>query len=140
MRPRVKGALWLLLAFGLGCAAGGLGLALLQERPGFGRPPERGEEFRQAVMDRLTRELGLSEGQQGAVRAIVQETGQEFRRLREEIGPRYQAIRTGSQARIREQLDEAQRRKFEELVREWDRRIGRRHDRAPAGAGGEAKP
>jgi Spy/CpxP family protein refolding chaperone len=128
MKPRVKGALLLLLAFLLGTAAGGLGLNLYQAWTGWGHPPRDSERSRQFVLKRLTRELDLRPEQQQQVEAILRETGQEFARLREEIGPRVREIREHSRERIRAILNPEQQTKFETLANQWERQAeGHRH-------------
>lgn len=127
MRPRVKGALLLLLAFLLGTAAGGLGFGLYQVRAGWRHPPRDSERARQFVLKRLTRDLDLRPEQQQQVEAILLETGQEFARLREEVGPRVRDIRGRSREKIRAILNPEQQAKFEALANEWERREERRH-------------
>jgi len=131
MRPRVKGALLLLLAFLLGTAAGALGFGLYQGRTGWWHQPRDPERFRQFVLKRLTRELDLRPEQQQQVEAILRETGQEFARLREDIGPRVREIRGRSREKIRAILNPEQQVKFEALEKEWERRSERRHGETP---------
>jgi hypothetical protein len=131
MRPRVKGALLLLLAFGLGAAAGALGLGLYQARTGWWRPPHDEAQFRRVVLKRLTSELGLRADQQQQVEGALQEAGLEFSRLRDEIGPRFHEIRARSRDRIRGLLDPEQQAKFDALAKEWERRAERWHGRPP---------
>ena len=125
MRPRMKGALLLLLAFLLGTAAGALGFGLYQARTGWGHPPRDPERSRQFMLKRLTRELDLRPEQQQQVEAILRETGQEFARLREEIGPRMRDIRGRIREKIRAMLSPEQQAKFEALEKEWERRAER---------------
>jgi Spy/CpxP family protein refolding chaperone len=118
----VKGALLLLLAFLLGTAVGGLGFGLYQERTGWWHQPRDPERIRQFVLKRLTRELDLRPEQQQQVEAILRETGQEFARLREDVGPRVREIRGRSREKIQAILSPEQQAKFEALVKEWERR------------------
>lgn len=126
MKPWLKGALLLLLAFGLGTTTGALGLGLYQARTGWWgsgrRDPQR---FQQFMLKRLTSELNLRAEQQQQVEAILRESGEEFARLRDEIRPRFQAIRERSRDRIRALLDAGQQVKFETLAQEWERRVER---------------
>jgi Spy/CpxP family protein refolding chaperone len=137
MRPRLKGTLLLLLVFGLGVAGGAAGFGLYHARFGEWRAPDRDGRFQGRILTRLTRELGLREEQRQRVESILKDAGQEFTRLREEIGPRFREIRGRSQARIREILDSAQQTKFDSLLQEWDRRIDRWRGR---GAGDAPAP
>lgn len=125
MRPRLKGALLLLLAFVLGATAGALGFGLYQARTGWWGPRRDAGRFQQIMLKRLTSELDLRADQQQQVEAILRESGEEFARLRQEIRPRFQEIRERSRDRIRALLDPGQQAKFETLAQEWERRAER---------------
>ncbi|MBI4572276.1 MAG: hypothetical protein HY713_03195 [candidate division NC10 bacterium] len=137
MTTRVKGALFLVLAFVLGAAAGTFGFGLYQARTGWWRQPRDPARFQQLLVNRLTRTLELRPEQRQEVEAILGKTGQEFAGLREEIGPRVRAIRERSRERIRAVLDPAQQGKFEAWAEEWGRRGERWRGRAwqPEGRG-----
>ncbi|MCX5735167.1 MAG: hypothetical protein NTW68_12680 [candidate division NC10 bacterium] len=139
MRARAKGALLLLVAFGLGALAGALGFGVFQTRAGWWRGPQEPGQLQQRVLAHLTKELDLRPDQQELVKGILGEVGQEFSRLREEIGPRFRDIRTRSRDRIRSVLDTDQQAKFDNLAQEWERRESRRHDRPSGSAGPERK-
>ena len=126
MRPRLKGALLLLLAFVLGATAGALGFGLYQARTGWWGPRRDPARFQQFQLKRLTRELDLRADQQQQVEGILRESGEEFARLRQEIRPRFQAIRGRTRDQIRGVLDPEQRARFEVLAEEWDRRAAER--------------
>jgi hypothetical protein len=138
MTPRMKGALFLLLAFALGAGAGAAGFGYYHTRFGWGRPPEEGR-FQQHVVNRLTRELELRPEQRQQVEAILKDTGQEFGRLRDEMSPRFRELRTRGRERIQGVLDAGQRTKFESLAQEWERRADRWHGRNPGVTAGERK-
>lgn len=138
MRPRVKGALLLLLAFVLGAAAGATGFGLYLARGGWWFGPPRPERFQAFVLGSLARELDLKPEQRQQVEAIMRETGEEFGRLRQEIGPRFRDILARSRERIRQVLDPGQQAKFEALVDEWQRRAARRW--RGRGEGGRGMP
>ena len=139
MRARAKGALLLLVAFGLGVGAGTLGFGVFQTRVGWWRGPQEPGHLQQHVLARLTKDLGLRPDQQESVKGILGEVGQEFSRLREEIGPRFRDIRTRSRDRIRSVLDADQQAKFDKLAQGWERRESRRHDHPSGSAGPERK-
>jgi len=124
MTARVKGALFLVLAFILGAAAGAFGLGLYQARMGWWHPPRDAARHEQFVLQRLTRELDLRSDQRQQVEAILRETGQEFAKLREEINPRVRDIRQHSRDRIMAVLDSGQKAKFEAWAKERERRRG----------------
>lgn len=120
MKARVKGALLLLLAFLLGAAAGALGFGLYQARMGWWHPPRDPARFQQFQLKRLTQELDLRPDQRQQVEAILHEAGQEFARLREEIGPRFRDIRVRSREKIQAILSTEQQAKFEVIAKEWE--------------------
>jgi hypothetical protein len=136
MRPRIKGAIFLLLAFGLGVVGGAVGFGLYHTRFGDWRSPEGVARFQDRILTRLTKELELRSEQRQKVEAVLKETGQEFSRLRDEIGPRFREIRDRSKERIRALLDAAQQTKFDTVSQEWERRIERWRGRGP----GEGPP
>ncbi len=125
MRPRLKGTLLLLLAFGLGVVGGAVGFGVYHARFGDWRSPGGAARFQDRILSRLTKELGLSPEQRQKVEAVLEETSQEFAKLREEIGPKFREIRNQAQQRIRAALDAAQQVKFDKLAQEWERRAER---------------
>jgi len=64
--------------------------------------------------------------QQQRVEGILRESGEEFARLRQEMRPRFQAIRGRTRDQIRGVLDPEQRARFEVVAEEWDRRAAER--------------
>src|SRR5262245_13124499 len=64
--------------------------------------------------DAMDKYLGLDEAQKEQVGKILKETGSELRALREQVGPKFQAIENSSRERIRAVLTEEQRRKWDE--------------------------
>ena len=140
MTPRVKGALLLTLSFGLGCLTGAVADRLALGRTASWRGgSDRAERFEKAVLKRLARDLSLQPEQEQRVETILRETGQEFRRLRDEIGPRFDEIRKRGEERIRTVLDREQQVKFTELVAKWNRRMERWHGRDSASGSGQRK-
>ena len=125
MRPRLKGALLLLLAFVLGVGTGALGLGLYQTRTGWWGARRDAGRFQELMLKRLTSELDLRADQQQQVEVILRGSGEEFARLRQEIRPRFQEIRERSRDRIRALLEPGQQAKFEILAQEWERRAER---------------
>lgn len=131
MRPRVKGALLLLVAFLLGTASGALGIALFRSHAGWWGSPRDAARFQEMVIRRLTRELDLRPEQRQQVQTIMREAGDQFTRLREEMRPRFIEIRDRTRDRIRALLDADQQSRFQTLMDRWDRERERR--RGPAG-------
>jgi hypothetical protein len=134
MRPRVKGALLLLLAFVLGVAAGASGFAVYRARVGWWGSSQAAGRFQEIVLRRLTRELDLRPEQRQQVETILRDAGDQFTRLREEMRPRFLEIRDRTRDRIRAQLDADQQTRFQAFMDRWDREHDRRRgsDKAPA--------
>lgn len=130
MRPRMKGALLLLLAFGLGLVGGAFGLGVYHTRFGDWRSAQGAARFQERILSRLAKELDLRAEQREKVEAVLKEAGQEFARLREEIGPRFRDIRDRTRDQIRAVLDAAQQVKFDSVAQEWERRAERWRGRA----------
>ncbi len=128
MSARGKASLFLIVAFLLGVAVGGLGFGVYVAQAGGRLPFHQPERFQAHVLQRLSRDLSLQPDQRERVQVILRETAQEFARLREEMGPRFQEIRTRSRDRIRSVLDQQQQARFDRLTAEWQRRAQeRRH-------------
>ena len=137
MRPRVKGALLLLVAFLLGATSGALGFALFRSHQGWWGSPRDAARFQEMVIRRLTRELDLRPEQRQQVQTILREAGDQFTRLREEMRPRFIEIRDRTRDRIRALLDADQQGRFQTLMDRWDRE--RRRDPAGISAVAPAK-
>lgn len=125
MKPGVKGAVLLLLAFGLGVIGGAVGFAVYHTRFGDWRSPEGAARFQHRIVSRLTKDLDLRPDQRDRVEAVLKNARQEFSRLREEIGPRFREIRSRTRDQIRALLDATQQAKFDTLSQEWERRAAR---------------
>ena len=139
MRSRIKGALLLLLAFGLGVVGGAVGFGVYHARFGDWRSPEGVGRFQHFILKRLEKELDLRQDQRQQVEAVLKETGQEFTKLREEIGPRFRDIRNRARDRIRAALDAAQQVKFDAVAKEWERRAERWRGRGAWSEGTDRK-
>ncbi|MFH3579684.1 hypothetical protein WAH98_22235, partial [Acinetobacter baumannii] len=70
----------------------------------------------EAFFEQLRRDLNLTEEQAAQIRQILDQTRDEFRRLRAEVRPRYDAIRQNADARIRAVLTPEQRARFDAIV------------------------
>ena len=135
-----RAVVYLLLVFSLGLALGVVG-TLWATRHGFAA--ERGERShsRKSALEWLDSELKLSPEQHRQVEAILDETIQGYRGIRERTRPEYDVVRQQGREKIRAVLTEAQRARFEELVREKDAREAERRRKSeeqnrPAGSGG----
>ena len=71
--------------------------------------------------------LGLNQAQREEMHKIGEETRREFRDLRTETQPRFQAIQDASRAKIRQILNDEQLKKYDEFRRKADERR-KKHD------------
>jgi Spy/CpxP family protein refolding chaperone len=115
-KTRIK--IWsvLVCVFILGCVTGAALNGLYRSRADARDQPRGPDEF----FNSLRRDLKLSDDQATAIRAILDETRDEFRALRTEVRPRYDALRQKANARIRERLTPEQQQKFDALVAKRD--------------------
>ena len=126
MRGSTRFKIWLVFVavFALGCVTGaaldGLYHSRAGSRSGRGRDDE--EHFA-----RMRRELNLTDEQAAKVRAVLDETRNEYKQLRSELRPRFEEPRLRARSRIRELLSDEQRQKFDAVVaqRDAERKNGR---------------
>ena len=117
---RAKVIALVLAVFALGCVTGAaLDSAYRLRARGSRRPPQQANE---SFFDELQRRLDLDAKQASEVRAIVDETRDGYRQLREEARPRYDALRRSARSRIRAQLTPDQQQKFDRMTAERDAR------------------
>lgn len=74
------------------------------------------------ALDRMKRELNLNEQQTTEIKAILDQTGNEYRALRTEVRPRYDAIRQSARTRIRALLNPEQQKLFDAKAAQRDAR------------------
>jgi Spy/CpxP family protein refolding chaperone len=84
-------------------------------------PPDK-----EQVIQRLTRDLALTDAQVAEVRKAFEEAGAKQKALADEVGPKFRALREERRERIRAILTPEQRAKFDEIVRRIDERRARR--------------
>src|SRR3954464_13623841 len=114
-QTRRKILLAVLLVFALGCVTGAAldSAYRLQARGGgHGGPGREKEDFSES----MRHDLNLSNEQATQIRAIVDETRDEYRQLRTEVRPRYDALRQKARARIRALLTPEQQQKFDAMT------------------------
>jgi hypothetical protein len=117
---RFKALMLMAIVFLLGAIVGAsLGTTIVSRK--FAAPHELAVRPGKAkFVDRLNARLHLSPEQTLQLKAILDETHQQFGALHESVKPQFEAIRSKTRERIREQLTEAQRPEFEAMVREDD--------------------
>jgi Spy/CpxP family protein refolding chaperone len=121
MTDHNKLKIWLVLVvvFLLGGVTGAALTGLYHARASANRASSH-EREQQAHFDEMRRELNLSDEQTAAVRAILDETRNEYRALRAELRPRFEEPREKARARIRALLTPEQQQKFDQIVARQD--------------------
>jgi Spy/CpxP family protein refolding chaperone len=114
--------IWLALVsvFALGCVTGFSIDSVYRLRAGARRPAEGRKE--EAVFERMKRDLNLNEQQATQIRAILDDTRDDYRQLRAECKPRYDAVRKNARTKIRALLTPEQQQKFDAKIAERDAR------------------
>ena len=107
---------WLVLVvvFVLGSVTGGAvtGFYRSMSRPDRNAPRDK--------MEKLRRDLNLTDDQVKSVSAILDETKNEYKALRTELTPRFEEPRQKARAKIRALLSAEQQQKFDAMVAQVD--------------------
>jgi len=116
---RIRLKMWLVLlgVFILGSATGAAFTGLYRSRASG---PEARERAMHELFENMRRELNLTDEQTTAVRAIIDETRNEYCALRTELRPRFEEPRQKARARIRALLAPEQQQKFDVMVAQQD--------------------
>jgi Spy/CpxP family protein refolding chaperone len=123
MKGSTRIKIWIVFAavFALGTVTGAALDGVYRSRASVVR---HGDEDRKrdanAHFDKMRRDLNLTDEQATKMRAVLDETRNEYRSLRAELRPRFDEPRLKARARIRELLDETQRQKFDAVTAEMD--------------------
>jgi hypothetical protein len=133
-----RAVFYLGFVFLLGAALGAGGLFVAGKRGLIHLHPDP-RDHRRGVVERLTRELNLSAEQRGRLEVILEETASQYRELHARMRTEREQIRQAGRQRIREILSEAQREKFEEVLRQFDAKRARRQPSGPPGAPSEER-
>jgi Spy/CpxP family protein refolding chaperone len=120
-RTRIKIWLVLVFVFALGCVTGAALDLLYHGRVRAGRAAAGGRDP-QERFEAMRRDLNLTDEQATQIRAILDETRNEYRQLRTEMRPRFEEPRLKARARIRALLTPAQQQKFDATVAQQDSR------------------
>ena len=115
--------IWLVIVvvFALGCVTGASLDSAYRLHAFGGNHDGRGERRgREDVFEGMKRDLSLSEAQATEIRAILDQTRNDYRALRTEVRPRYDALRQNARTRIRTLLTPEQQKLFDARVAERD--------------------
>lgn len=113
--------IWLVLVavFVLGTITGAALTGLYRSRASVGREGrERGKHEQR--FEKMRQELSLTDQQATDVRAILDQTRNEYRTLREELRPRFEEPRLRARTKIRALLNAEQQKKFDALAAKQD--------------------
>jgi Spy/CpxP family protein refolding chaperone len=129
MTPRGKTLLkvWLMVlgVFALGCLTGASLDSVYRIRARNNERQEgRGRRDKKDVFESMKRDLNLNEQQATEIRAILDQTRNDYRALRAEVRPRYDQVRQNARARIRALLTPEQQLRFDAKVAERDAKRG----------------
>ena len=114
--------LYFIITFLLGIVVGGAGVLFYGW---YGGHWHRGFE-KQRIVQRLTRELNLTDAQVKQLDQIVDDSMKRFAELRKQFEPQFDTAREESNNRIRQILTPEQLTKFNEMVRRFEERGKRR--------------
>lgn len=125
MTPRAKTRLkiWLVVVgvFILGGVTGASLDSLYRLRASSNERVEgRRRGGKEDVFERMKRDFNLSDQQATEIRSILDQTRNEYRQLRIEVRPRYDAVRQNARTKIRALLTPEQQQKFDAQVAEHD--------------------
>jgi hypothetical protein len=112
-----------LLGLALGIAGGSFGLHH------FARAHFREGKMENWMVHRLNRKLDLTPEQKSGVEAIFKESHQKMDLLRQEMAPKFDALRKETRDRIRILLTPPQQTKFDQLESKWEAQAKRWHGR-----------
>lgn len=124
-RGRTLVKIWLAVVgvFALGCITGISLDSVYRLRAGGERSEMRGpKRATEEVFERMKRDLDLNDQQATQIRAILDQTRDDYRQLRSEVRPRYDAVRQNARTKIRALLTPEQQRKFDAKIAERDAR------------------
>jgi Spy/CpxP family protein refolding chaperone len=118
---RIKIWVVFVVVFALGCATGAALDGVYRSRAaGAGRSDEERKRDAEAHFNKMRQDLNLTDEQATKIRAVLEDTRNEYRQLRTELRPRFDEPRLKARARIRELLNEGQRQKFDATTARMD--------------------
>lgn len=114
-----RAVLLVAVLFLLGIALGSVGTYLVTARTLAARP-QPGVRVPGHAMALFTRDLNLTQDQQGQIQSILSDTRAKYAELHEKLDPEYEQVRQQGRDRIRQVLTPEQRPKLEDLFRQMD--------------------
>jgi Spy/CpxP family protein refolding chaperone len=119
--PKQKAALWVAAVFVLGTALGGvLGYSFARHTVSAAAPAPTQQLTVAQKVERLTRELSLTDTQKQQLDVILTEVHAEYATIHKQSDPLIEDARQRGRNRIRAILTDEQKPKFEEFLRKLD--------------------
>ena len=128
-RPTRLAALCLAGAFVAGALFGLVAHSVYTQRTTAAAPSRAPRDVRTRYLNRLETRLSLTAGQRDQVTAILEETGDRFREVRDRMEPEFDAIRTRQREKISALLTPAQQAEYQKLIEEQRRRHAEQRSR-----------
>ena len=123
MNDRLRALAVLAVVFLLGCMVGAACFLVWGGKVVAARSPRAGDTFARGERPfRLVERLNLSHDQEVQVRQILGESRKQMEAVRAETAPRFAAIRADMDKRISALLNDEQKKKFEEFLKEIESR------------------
>ena len=122
MTGSTRAKIWIVFAvvFALGIATGAALDGVYRSRAAAGHSAEERKREAEAHFEKMRGDLNLSDDQSAKIRAVLEETRNEYRQLRNELRPRFDEPRLKARARIRDVLNDEQRKKFDAMTAQMD--------------------
>lgn len=125
---KLKLCLGLLLVFLIGAVSGSLGTKIyFDQKKGQFSKGDHLAKRKEAWMEKLKSELSLSQQQQGEIQKILDKSFGEMRSLRERNRPEMEKIIEDSIALMKENLDDGQKVKLDEMHKKFVEKRKQRH-------------
>ncbi|MEW6211377.1 MAG: hypothetical protein AB1631_23630 [Acidobacteriota bacterium] len=113
---KVWGAM--IVVFALGCITG-IALGGLYNR-GTESTPSASLRDPEAYFETIRRDLDLNSEQAASIRAILEETRNEYKKVCAQVRPRYDTLRESARSRMRVLLNASQQQRFDAIVLQED--------------------
>lgn len=129
LRSRTSAALILTLTFGMGCITGGVSYYLYQNRVALGDTRTGTQSSSRDTTAILGKYLSLDTAQKEELKIIIAKSKDRYRALSQQFSPQYDVVRNETRQQIRNILRPEQMDKFEEFLKDTDRRHKEREAR-----------
>ena len=117
---KLKAFLLVVVVFALGLVLGAsLATTIVSRKLAAAGPPK---DPRHRMMDTFKTRLSLSPSEEEKLQVIFDDAHQQFKALHATVKPQFDAIRGQMRNKIREILDDKQKKEFEVMIQEFDRR------------------